>query len=297
MVCVLMSTYNGAKYLDKQIESLIKQRYAISCILIRDDGSSDETLSLIKDYEQKYDMIKLITGKNVGSTRSFLELINIAPSFDYYAFCDQDDIWDDDKLQIAIDNLEKLPSNVPNMYFSNARLVNAQGEYLYVWHKQKFAKQNKFAALLENKATGATMVFNKVALEYVKDRCYDGVKHHDWWMYLITKFFGNVIYDERPHINYRQHDGNVVGARKKPFLYRLVHFIKDNSCPRLKNSRAFYREYVELLKKDDSYKIRKLITYQKSLCSKFRILTDSDFFDDVIDINIKDRLLIIFNKL
>ena len=105
-VTILMSTYNGEKYLEEQIDSLLNQTYKNISILIRDDGSKDNTVHIIKEKKKSNDNITLIEGKNVGFIKSFLELINLAEKSDYYAYCDQDDVWMEEKIQRAVEFFE-----------------------------------------------------------------------------------------------------------------------------------------------------------------------------------------------
>ena len=253
-VCVLLSSYNGERFIAEQIESILNQNILGLKIYIRDDGSKDSTREILKQYS-KYTNVNLEFGNNIGVRDSFYWLVKNAPKCRYYAFCDQDDIWDNDKLSVAKESLEPLPQNVPNVYFSNVRLVNADGTFIKNWHEMDMANQNKFAAFLENRATGATMVFNYNALQMIEMGWGDDVKLHDWWLYLIGKFFGNVIYDNVSHMSYRQHDSNVVGANKKTLYKRIINLLENNSCPRLRNAVAFYKGYEEFLDDNDKDKI------------------------------------------
>ena len=105
-VCVLMSTYNGEKYLKEQIDSILKQKGVKVNLLVRDDGSTDNTLSLLEEYKKK-GLLDYCCGSNMKPARSFMELLSIAPDSDYYAFSDQDDYWEHDKLFNAVKNTEK----------------------------------------------------------------------------------------------------------------------------------------------------------------------------------------------
>ena len=123
IVCVLLSTYNGEKYLKEQLDSVLNQKDITLNFLVRDDGSTDSTIDILKQYE-KEGKIKLIVGKNIGYKKSFYELAKLAPLSDYYAFCDQDDVWDDDKLITAVNMLERENNSIPLLYFSALRVVN-----------------------------------------------------------------------------------------------------------------------------------------------------------------------------
>ena len=114
-----MSTYNGEKYIDEQIDSVLAQKNVRVDLLIRDDGSKDETVRIIKRYCEKFDNIKFYEGPNLKPARSFLNLIETAElNYDYYAFCDQDDVWHEDKLYQAIEKIgKKKDSQKPILYY------------------------------------------------------------------------------------------------------------------------------------------------------------------------------------
>ncbi|HOV15546.1 MAG TPA: glycosyltransferase, partial [Spirochaetota bacterium] len=115
---ILMSTYNGEKYLKEQLDSLLNQTYKNIKIYIRDDGSSDNTLNILKEYN-KENKINLFVGENIGFVKSFFWLIKNSDNADYYSFSDQDDVWFPGKLEKAINLLNKYDSQIPTLYFSN----------------------------------------------------------------------------------------------------------------------------------------------------------------------------------
>ena len=132
-VCVLMSTYNGENYIVEQINSILKQINVTVELIIRDDGSSDNTSSIIRKFENDYSNILFIQGENVGVGRSFMELLKYAPESDYYSFADQDDVWLEDKLCRAVNMIKELENEgvdncrhqiLPVLYSSNQILVD-----------------------------------------------------------------------------------------------------------------------------------------------------------------------------
>ena len=122
-VQILMSTYNGEKYVDEQINSLLQQDHTNLEILIRDDGSKDSTVSILEEYNREYPNIKLIIDENKGVISSFFELaMKASEEADYFAFCDQDDYWKPQKISRAVNLLEKESPNTPLLYFSRWKL-------------------------------------------------------------------------------------------------------------------------------------------------------------------------------
>lgn len=216
-VQVLMSTYNGGEYLKEQIDSIISQIGVEVHILVRDDGSKDETLEILKQYKN----IEIIEAQNVGATRSFLELITIAGDYDFYAFADQDDIWDTDKLEIAVEALEQF--RVPAIYSGNTRLVD--GNLNFIKDETLKPITTLGSALVKNYVTGCTAVFNSDLMKYLKMYSPIHVPFHDWWVNLVCLSIGGVsIYDSEPHMNYRQHGNNVVSGNEsawKKWISRL----------------------------------------------------------------------------
>lgn len=111
-VAVLMATYNGERFLREQLDSLLNQKDVTVKILVRDDNSKDSTVSILEEYKSK-SLLQWYTGEHLGVEKNFLDLLRHAPEADYYAFCDQDDVWDDNKLSVAINHLRNLDLNKP----------------------------------------------------------------------------------------------------------------------------------------------------------------------------------------
>lgn len=215
-VAILMCTYNGQAYLKEQIDSLIAQTHQNWTLYISDDGSTDGTLALLKNYQQLIDSqrIHLFSGPRAGFAKNFMSLVrNSNIRADFYAFCDQDDIWFDNKLYRSIRHLEKLPSNLPSLYCSRTRLIDEDRKI--TGFSPAFKKPPEFQnALIQSIAGANTMLLNNAArdlLRKVPDTT--TIVAHDWLSYLlITACGGHVIYDLEPTLDYRQHSANVIGA-------------------------------------------------------------------------------------
>lgn len=210
---VLLSAYNGESYIQEQIDSILKQEKIDLNILIRNDGSTDRTNDILS--QQTLPNIMCISGENVGLVKSFIELIRCAEEADYYAFSDQDDVWDSDKLCSAIDMLKEY-ADIPAIYSSNAKLVDENLKLIKCENKCPITTLG--SAMVKNYATGCTVVFNKELMRYLKMNLDIEVSYHDWWVNLVALCNGGIsIFDDRPHINYRQHSNNVVGGAKNIF--------------------------------------------------------------------------------
>lgn len=123
---ILMSTYNGMNNVERQIETVLRQENVDIHLTIRDDGSNDKTVEIIKNLQRLYpERITLYCGENVGYRKSFLQLLDLAADADYYGFSDQDDIWKPTKIQRAVECLEKVESPI-KLYASSLEIVDPQ---------------------------------------------------------------------------------------------------------------------------------------------------------------------------
>ena len=232
-VCVLMSTYNGEKYLRQQIESVLRQINVKVELHIRDDGSTDNTCKILKEYGDRYKNVNWQCGENYGPARSFWSMVKKS-SYDakYYAFCDQDDIWLDDKLFVAVEKL-KL-SEKPSLYYSNTLLVDENGRTIKK-NSNKLSQKTipSFPQLImENVATGCTMVWNSELNNIARTFSPAYIRMHDHLLILLCMYCGGeVLFDNEAHILYRQHGGNVIGGEKnlKKYGKSIVRFLKNKS--------------------------------------------------------------------
>ena len=220
---VLVSTYNGEKYLEEQMDSILNQdcerfEKAAFRILVRDDGSSDGTQAILERYAEQYpERLSWYQGDNIGVIRSFFELLQRAEEADYYAFADQDDYWMPGKLTRGIEMLQRMEQEggreLPLLYCCRPRLVDEQLRNLESEIVRPPVRAAFTNALIENVATGCTEVFNRRLRDMVAERTPEFTVMHDWWLYLLATCFGKMYYDEESFIYYRQHGGNVLGTK------------------------------------------------------------------------------------
>lgn len=225
-VQVLMSTYNGEKYLREQLDSILNQEEVEVKLLIRDDGSKDTTMNILKEYERKYECIKVYSGKNLGACNSFFDLIkNADKNISYYAFADQDDVWKKNKLNRALSKLQKY-DDIPTLYCGAYELVNSNLEK--IGNESNHQKKVSFGnSLIECIYSGCTGVFNNKLLKLTLRQLPKHAYMHDWWVYMIASSMGKVICDEEPCMLYRQHENNVLGgnsSRMKQIVRRIRNF-------------------------------------------------------------------------
>lgn len=165
-ISVLLSTYNGEAYLREQIESLFSQTFADVNIFIRDDGSSDKTQNILTEYHS-YKQITCYTGDHLGFALSMWNLIQICDDAEYYAFCDQDDVWDSDKLEIAVNMLKNEDSSIPLLYCGNVRVTDSSLKTLKSYATRE-DPVDYLHALIRNHSSGCTSIPIKSMLVVIK---------------------------------------------------------------------------------------------------------------------------------
>lgn len=272
-IVILLSTYNGEKFLREQIESLLSQSVHAD-ICVRDDGSHDGTRHILCEYARR-GLLSWYAGRNIGPGKSFFDLSLHAPDADFYSFADQDDVWDRDKLETAVHALRPLRPNVPALYCGAVRPVDAELNPLAVPSPQH--TELTFArALAEPLTQGCTFVFNARAMKDFRRFKASNIDIHDWALYrIVTALGGSVIYDTTPHMSYRQHSGNAIGMLPhgpKKFLFRLERFLTGKS----KNARSdfarhIWESYCCKMSAENRELIELITNYRKSLHGRARL--------------------------
>lgn len=214
-IVIVMATCNGARFIEAQLRSILGADLLPSRVIVGDDASNDDTLARLREMAHCAPVPVEIHENTVrmGVAANFLSLLRHVPAdATCVAFADQDDIWHADKLARAVAALAAVPAGVPALYCARQRLIDASGapKGLSPLH----AALPSFAnALVENIATGCTVLVNRAALDLVLTQPVPDVRFHDWYLYLLlTGVGGLVIYDPEPVIDYRQHGANVTGS-------------------------------------------------------------------------------------
>lgn len=211
-VQVLLSSYNGERYIREQIDSILGQKNVIIELLVRDDGSSDGTRAILAEYHKHHENIYVVYAENVGIVKSFFLLVNQVKDAEYIAFADQDDVWLPDKLIRAVTLLEKEGNDIPLVYCSAKQLVDENLNPIPAAITYKNVRTEFGNALVENMCTGCTCVINHKLLKLIQRKTPDFTIMHDFWIYLVGTCLGKVIYDEQSYILYRQHGKNELGV-------------------------------------------------------------------------------------
>ena len=252
MVDILLATYNGEKYLREQLDSLLSQTYKDIRIIIHDDGSYDGTVNVIKEYRDSFrsKIVYIEDEVSFGDPgRNFAFLLGLSKG-DYVMFCDQDDVWDKDKVRLMLGAMKaaekKYDNTLPLVVFSDYEVVDENLNPLDVNEKNlEVAKHyTTFNRLIvQNYVTGCTMIINRRAADMFGE--YDErMDMHDWWIALYTSAIGKVVHFPKKLMLYRQHSGNEVGAKDvKSFRYRLLKLLD----PATRNAKNDAYDAMELL--------------------------------------------------
>ncbi len=298
-VTVMMSTFNGDKYLVEQIDSILKQRDVQVALFIRDDGSNDNTMEILKDYE-KYKNVIVIHGKNVGVFRSFWDILQVVPESDYYAWSDQDDIWDLDKLIVGIEMIEKYDQALPVLYCCSHRLIDEIGNVLQGKMNLPTSVELKECFFISD-SQGSTQIFNKALYRYVSGKSpnFDNIKIlHDAWIHKTCIAIGGVVvYDSNEHLSYRVHSNNVVATYKYKGKQKWYHSIyrirKDRYYSHL--ARKLLDTYGNYLT-EDMYKYATVLAEYRTSCNyKLKLLFSSYIKTRFMAMNLGLKLLVLFN--
>ncbi len=298
-----MSTYNGIDYLREQIDSILAQDHPHVRLLVRDDGSSDGTVSVLREYEAKYENVDVINGENLGVTDSFFRLLEQAGDADYYAFSDQDDVWKKEKLSRAVATLERKQRSgeEPLLYFSRLEFVDENLNHLgYSPEVNVTGFRN---ALIQNQSIGCTSVINAAARRLLVEDLPDEALMHDWWVYAVVSAFGRVVHDPTPTILYRQHSSNVVGdtpSRLKHFFKRLRRFMtrnwKNDIFRPSNQARRLAQIFGEQLGDKERRLVERMVWSKRSLLHRFLYALTADVERNSLIDTLLFRFMVVINR-
>ena len=233
-IAILLSTYNGTKYLEEQLDSILNQTYSNYVIVARDDGSYDDTIQLLNKYAKKFtDKFHLLEQDllNLGASDSFSYLIeyvlenkqSLGLESAYMMFCDQDDIWSLEKIHKQIDEMLKVEKQqtgtkpIPVLIHSNLRVVSEEKSLIaesFVHYQGLEIERNRFTNLvISNVVTGCTVFINEALARKAVPVSKEAIMH-DWWLSLVASAFGKLVFIDAPLVSYRQHDTNAIGAKE-----------------------------------------------------------------------------------
>lgn len=282
---ILMATYNGARYINEQIESIFAQTEKNWRLVIRDDGSTDGTLDILKNLEEKYpDHISLICDQkgNLGPLSNFNELCAYADA-PYCSFSDQDDLWEQNKLQRALEEFEKLEkkysNNIPLMVFADRSIIDSKGNTVVPsYYKRQGLDAQAYSQLKNNLglciAAGSTMLINQALLKKSLP-IPEEARMHDTWIELVVTALGEKSFFDEIALKYRRHDNNVSGgqedfkASRSIFsralsLLKKIHFQRCGYAINFQQAKAFKNRYNAELDKVRSDELNTFISLESS---------------------------------
>lgn len=265
MVDILLSTYNGEKYLKKFLLSLKKQKYKDFNLIIRDDGSSDSTKKILCDFIAENSISTKLcsnSGIHLGVVRSYESLLQISTAA-YVMFADQDDIWHDDKVGSMLHHMkhaEKEHNTTALLLYSDMAVCDEHGEQLatsFIKYQNISPSRNKVSDLcIQNNVTGCAMIINRFLKDAIKYPFPENVICYDWFLALIATTSGKIIFIPEAYADYRKHTSNVFGPQKYSLKSCLSLFLSGKKAlhARLlrsqKQSSAFLLQYEEIIPKD-----------------------------------------------
>lgn len=215
-IAVLMGTKDGAAFIDEQLQSLLAQSHPLIDLWISDDGSVDGTVPIIEAWKSRWTKgrVTVVEGPRRGFAANFRSMIlDRHIDADFYAFSDQDDVWEPDRLESAVQWMQAFGAEAPLMFCSRTATMTETGNL--VGQSPLFRRQPSFRnALVQSIAGGNTILLNRAARDLLaRASARTGFVSHDWWAYLIVTGAGGIVhYDPRPLVHYRQHAANLVGA-------------------------------------------------------------------------------------
>ncbi|MCQ2593898.1 MAG: glycosyltransferase [Treponemataceae bacterium] len=279
VITVLMSTYNGEKYVKQQIDSILAQTIWQKCrLFVRDDGSKDNTPFILQEYADK-GLICYEKGENVGFAKSFFYLMQnaekVTGSSDYYAFCDQDDFWMPNKLETALNCLQNHPDlQKPLLYYSNMEVCDSNLNFVC---KNDFRKTPPdFTELCLNSVLyGFTFVFNDILLKKVCQLDSAKIDGHDFILAATAAALGTIISDETVTAKYRRHDANTSQSRNftvKALIWKIKRFLINRNNRIKLQIENFYDVFKTELKEKDLHLVKLLVGDKSVHFKKLKLL-------------------------
>ena len=291
-VKVLLSTYNGEEYLKSQLDSLYNQEDVEIKIFARDDHSTDNTIEILKSYHINY-----YIGSNLGAKNSFFDLIqNCTLDEEYYAFCDQDDIWKRNKLKMAINKLKEI-KNKPGIYYCEREILIDNRVNSITAMNELLEYQCLF---FKSVAAGCTIVINKELMLLLKQYKPKYVAMHDSWMMLLASVFGEIKYDSEPYMYYRIHQNNVIGLinKKGRVIECCKRIFLKNTYTRINVSIDLLEGYEkELMNNKEVYDFILMLCHLDKIYNKLKLVFYPKKYSKYYKDDIAIRLQIILGKI
>lgn len=294
-VSVLLSTYNGHDYIRQLVDSVLVQENVEIKLQVRDDGSSDDTIEILKSYQDS--RISIRTGDNLKPALSFLRLLKECDDSEYYAYCDQDDYWYPNKLYTAISELEKYDS--PALFISTYDVTDEKLNKLFTFD-MKFNEPLRLQDVLLYRAPSAcNMVFNHKLREVINKSNPKFIRMHDFWTLIVSlshKY--EIVTKDIPLMKYRQHEGESVGITPTVAtrVKRLLKSLVSGKNERWRQAKEAYEAYKDEIEYDQKDILETVVLYRNSMKNRFKLLLDKRFTTSNHYVNMLFRFSVLIGK-
>jgi len=265
VISILLATYNSELFLEEQLNSIINQNYSNWILYIRDDNSTDNTKEIIRKYEEKYKNIVYLKDfeEKRGATMSFLWLLKKVES-DYYMFCDHDDVWLPNKIQLTLDKMlesDIAENKIPIIIHTDLVVVDKNlkliSESFWKYSNLDISDVSYNNLAYANCITGCTMMINNTAKKLINFEEDIDFPHDSWIGLLVSYNNGIILSIEIPTILYRQHENNLIGInKKKSILIRIDENIKRLLILNKINRFSIFKYVILNIEKSKSRKIK-----------------------------------------
>lgn len=295
---ILMSSYNGGQVIERQIRSILEQKDVDIKLTVRDDGSNDDTCTIIEKLSEEYvNRIRLIKGANVGWKKSFLELIFLAGEAEYYGFTDQDDFWLPEKVANSIEIMEQDSFSGIKLAHVNSICTNDKLEVQEEQQKRYALPKNRKAVIAQEYFQGCSMLWNACAMKMIKRYKPKSDLAHDFWVGTVCYYLGKVYYCEKPqfyHIRYENNsssDGNVSAGRKK-----RLQMLKSGRTIYMNPANDLIEGYGELLQENDLKFLREAGNAKKSFTNRVKLVCMPGFRRESLKSTLLFKLMLLAGR-
>lgn len=309
-IAVLMSSYNGEKYISTQIDSILAQEGVNVELYIRDDGSSDRTVEIINQYVSKDKRVHFVPGEPLGVGRSFMTLLMMDIQADYYSFSDQDDFWYPNKLKAAVEKLESN-GNKFTLYCCNQNCVDADGRYMYTRFSNDYVVPSFISQVIKNDFAGCTMVFSSDFRDEIIEKCppleFFVHRLHDSWLSCVAHVYGGILFDYTSYMDFRRNIGNFSDDVITQSLHRSRCNVFFKKVQRIKkrgfrqkqavpqSALLLMEKFNDRLSEQDLAVLSKIGNYTNNVIAKIKLMTCSRFIQSIRTDRIYCYIRILFN--
>lgn len=268
---ILLATYNGEKYIREQLQSIAELEGNFKFqILLRDDCSTDRTMEIIDEFKKILDIKIIPSDRNVGLNKNMYILFENADSdYDYFAFCNQDDIWVKNKFITAVKKLEEFDSDIPLLFTSTSMIVDENLNEIGLSLIPK--KTDFYNAMVQNVSLGHTQVFNTKFLDKLNGHYNKNIHEIDWWIYLIATALGTIVFDDKFTVLHRQHGNNSCGYELNFFkkTFNRIRYLKNGKSNSISlQLEAFLSEYGNEINLDHLSETKKFLYSQDNITKR-----------------------------